>query len=110
VDPTPTDARPDRRRGVRIGIDVGDVRIGVARSDPDGLIATPEATYQARSTPTERILDLAVDVAAIEVVVGLPRTLSGTRGRAADKAVAFAGDARRCGCRSRCFGTGVPGR
>ncbi|MGN6742292.1 MAG: Holliday junction resolvase RuvX, partial [Amnibacterium sp.] len=34
------------RRGVRIGVDVGTVRIGLARSDPDGLLATPLETVQ----------------------------------------------------------------
>lgn len=33
-------------RGVRLGIDVGTVRVGVARSDPDGILATPVATLQ----------------------------------------------------------------
>ena len=36
---------PDaRERGVRLGVDVGSVRVGVASSDPDGILATPVAT------------------------------------------------------------------
>ena len=36
---------PDpRERGVRLGVDVGSVRVGVALSDPDGILATPVAT------------------------------------------------------------------
>ena len=35
---------PDlRERGVRLGVDVGSVRVGVALSDPDGILATPVA-------------------------------------------------------------------
>ena len=47
------------RRGVRLGVDVGDVRVGVARSDPDGMIATPEETVAAGPGDVERIIDLA---------------------------------------------------
>lgn len=78
------------RRGVRLGVDVGDVRIGVARSDPDALIATPEETVAAGRGDVARIVDLADELAAIEIVVGLPRSLSGARGAAAEKAEAFA--------------------
>lgn len=88
--PTPRDDAPSIRRGIRIGVDVGDVRVGVARSDPEGLIATPEETYSADAGVVARLVDLVVETAAIEVVVGLPRSLSGARGRAADKATEFA--------------------
>lgn len=81
-------ARP--RRGVRLGVDVGDVRIGVARSDPDALIATPEETVAAGAGDVERIMALADELSAIEIVVGLPRLLSGALGAAAEKAHAFA--------------------
>ena len=40
------------RRGVRLGIDVGKARVGVARCDPDGLLATPVETRAARPTAT----------------------------------------------------------
>jgi putative Holliday junction resolvase len=85
TDPT---SRP--RRGVRLGVDVGDVRVGVARSDPDALIATPEETVAAGAGDVDRIIDLADELAAIEIVVGLPRSLSGSLGAAAEKAQAFA--------------------
>jgi putative Holliday junction resolvase len=79
------------RPGVRIGVDVGDVRIGVASCDRDALIATPLETVSAGPAAVSRIVGIAVEAAAIEVVVGFPRSLSGGVGPAADKARAFAG-------------------
>lgn len=68
------------RRGARVGVDVGKVRIGVARTDPDGLIATPIETVQ-RSGETgddvRRILLHVDELDAVEIVVGLPLSLSG---------------------------------
>jgi len=70
---------------------VGDVRIGVAASDPHGLIATPVETVAAGRRDVARILELVTEYEAIEVVVGLPRSLSGREGAAAAKARVFAG-------------------
>jgi putative Holliday junction resolvase len=78
------------RRGVRIGIDVGDVRIGVARSDPSGLIATPVETVRRGSGDLARLRELTAEDEAVEVVVGLPRSLSGGEGPAAAKVREFA--------------------
>lgn len=68
------------RRGVRLGVDVGKVRIGVARTDPDALIATPVETV-ARSGDTgadlATILGHATELGAVEIIVGLPLSLSG---------------------------------
>jgi putative holliday junction resolvase len=80
------------RRGVRLGIDVGDVRIGVARSDPSGLIATPVETVPRGRGDLTRLRSLVVEEEAVEVVVGLPRSLSGGEGPAAAKARAFAAE------------------
>jgi putative Holliday junction resolvase len=77
---------------VRIGVDVGDVRIGVARSDPSGLIATPVETVRRGPGDLTRLRDIAVEEGAVEVVVGLPRSLSGGEGPAAAKVRAFALD------------------
>ena len=49
------------RSGIRIGIDVGSVRVGVARTDPDGLLAVPVATLTrpaAKSAPRSDLLAL----------------------------------------------------
>lgn len=80
------------RRGRRLAVDVGDVRIGVAASDPDGLLATPVETVPGRDVPgaLRRLGRLAVEYEALEVVVGLPRSLSGGEGPAAAKVRAFA--------------------
>ena len=68
---------------MRIGVDVGTVRVGVAASDPDGVLATPLATL-ARDPRGDadltRLAALVADRAAVEVVVGLPTSLSGRPG------------------------------
>lgn len=78
------------RPGVRIGIDVGDARIGVAQSDPSGLIATPVETVRRGPGDLDRIAAITTDADAVEVVVGLPRSLSGGEGPAAAKVREFA--------------------
>lgn len=66
------------RRGVRIGVDVGRARVGVARSDVDGMLATPVETIQRASVePVGRLLEIARELDAVEAVVGLPISLSG---------------------------------
>lgn len=79
------------RRGARLGVDVGDVRIGVAASDPSGLIATPVETVPRGSGDLDRLRTLVLDHDAVEVVVGLPRSLSGGEGPAAAKVREFTG-------------------
>jgi putative Holliday junction resolvase len=74
---------------VRIGIDVGSVRVGVAASDPDGILATPVATLP-RETSLDAVVALVAERAAVEVVVGHPRHLSGAVGAAAKDAEAYA--------------------
>jgi putative Holliday junction resolvase len=81
------------RIGVRIGVDVGSVRVGVAASDPDGLIASPVETLPRDSrggTDLDSLAALARERGAVEVVVGLPRSLSGREGAAATAARAYA--------------------
>lgn len=80
------------RRGVRIGLDIGSVRIGVARCDPSGLLATPVATLQRsrREDQVAEIAEIVRDLEAIEIIVGLPRSLSGAEGRSAQEVLAYA--------------------
>ena len=78
------------RFGVRLGVDVGDARIGVARSDPSGMLATPVETVRLGAGDLARIHALAEEFAAVEVVVGLPRSLSGGEGPAAARVREFA--------------------
>lgn len=62
--------------GVRLGIDVGKARVGIARSDASGLLASPVETVQ-RDQALDRIVSLVVSEGAKECVVGLPVALSG---------------------------------
>jgi putative Holliday junction resolvase len=66
---------------VRLGVDVGKARVGVARCDRDGLLATPVETVQRRGADLEpvlaRIAAIAAELEAIELVVGLPIAMSG---------------------------------
>lgn len=78
------------RFGVRIGVDPGDARIGVARSDPSGVLATPVETVSRGKGDLRRLKRIVADEEAVEVVVGLPRSLSGGEGPAAVKARDFA--------------------
>lgn len=74
------------RLGVRVGIDVGTVRVGVAASDPSGVLASPVAVLR-RSTRSDAEMDeiaaLVAERGAVEVVVGLPRSLRSGEGAAA---------------------------
>jgi putative Holliday junction resolvase len=80
------------RRGRRIGIDVGAVRVGVAVSDPDGLLATPLQTVtrdRDGGSDVRAVVALVAEHEAAGVVVGLPRTLAGQEGPAAAAAREF---------------------
>jgi putative Holliday junction resolvase len=81
------------RKGVRIGVDVGSVRVGVAVSDADGILATPVETLArdvARGTDLDALAALVRERGAVEVVVGHPRHLSGAAGAAAREAESYA--------------------
>jgi putative Holliday junction resolvase len=82
----------DPGRGRRLGVDVGTVRIGVATSDPDGILATPvETVRRDRSNKhLRRLAQLADELEAVEVVVGLPRTLADRSGPSATDAIELA--------------------
>lgn len=82
-------------RGVRLGVDVGKVRVGVSRSDPDGILATPLTTLRrdlANAEPADiaALAALVTEYEAVEVIVGLPVTLAGTEGLAASDARDYA--------------------
>jgi len=79
------------RPGVRLGLDPGNARIGVARSDPSGFLATPVETVRRGKGDLARIARILEEEGAVEVVVGLPRSLSGGEGPAAVKVRDFAG-------------------
>ncbi|MFE5774941.1 Holliday junction resolvase RuvX [Brachybacterium sp. NPDC056505] len=85
----PEDPQETSRRFVRLGVDVGDVRVGLARSDLDGLLATPVETLP-RDGAVAGVVSQARELEARAIMVGLPRSLSGQEGPAAAKARAFA--------------------
>lgn len=78
------------RPGVRLGIDVGTARIGVASSDPHGMLATPVETVPRGDGDIARLIELAAEYEAIEVVVGLPLALSGRMTASTEDARMFA--------------------
>ncbi|NLU80453.1 Holliday junction resolvase RuvX [Micromonospora sp. HNM0581] len=85
-------------RGVRLGVDVGQVRIGVARSDFHGVLATPLVTIARQQIPSSEaiptdiseLVALIAEHEAVEVVVGLPVNLAGRHGPAAEHVKAYA--------------------
>ncbi len=78
---TPAEWRP----GVRVGVDVGRARIGLAVSDPHGMLATPVCTVPrtASDLGLGKIADVVREYEAVEVIVGLPVTLQGEERQAA---------------------------
>jgi putative Holliday junction resolvase len=77
---------------VRLAVDVGTVRVGVARSDPGGILASPLTVVRSGPGEITELASLAVSVDAIEVIVGLPTSLSGREGVAAAAARSFAAE------------------
>src|SRR5664279_3229144 len=81
------------RAGIRLGVDVGSVRVGLAASDPGGILATPIRTLvRDLSSGADQVAIEAVVLErdVLEVVVGLPRSLSGGEGPAAEGARSYA--------------------
>lgn len=82
----------DPGRGRRLGVDVGTVRIGVAVSDPDAVLATPVETVRRDrgGAHLRRLAELVAELQVVEVIVGLPRTLADRAGKSANDAVTAA--------------------
>jgi putative Holliday junction resolvase len=80
------------RSGVRLGIDVGKVRIGVSRSDLHGMLATPVETVQRSKDAADRrrIAEIVTELGVFEIIVGLPLALSGGHTASTADAVGFA--------------------
>jgi putative Holliday junction resolvase len=77
---------------VRLAVDPGTVRIGVARCDPGGILATPLTVVRRGKGDFDALASLAAAEEAMEILVGLPRSLSGREGPAAAYARKFAAD------------------
>jgi putative Holliday junction resolvase len=79
--------------GRRLAVDVGSVRVGVALSDPAPVLASPLVTLsrdEQSGSDLDRLRELVAEHGVVEVVVGLPRTLSARHGTAAKAAAAYA--------------------
>jgi putative Holliday junction resolvase len=73
-----------------LGVDHGEARVGIAATDPLGILAHPVETIDVRKTdPLERIAELAAQRRIRTLVIGLPFRLDGTEGSAAEKVRAF---------------------
>ena len=79
------------QRGRRIAFDYGDVRIGVAVSDPDSILCSPLTTLKATDkTVFTQIEEILAEIEPVQLFVGNPALLSGKDGTASEKAVTFA--------------------
>lgn len=79
------------RKGVRFSIDYGDSRIGLAASDPDGILASPLKTILNNQSAFDEILaELPND--CLEIYVGLPLNMVGDETIATSKAIDFASE------------------
>jgi putative Holliday junction resolvase len=77
-------------RGRRIAFDYGDVRIGVAVSDPDSILSSPLTTLKATDkTLIKQISQMLSDIEPVAIYVGRPALLSGNDGSATEKASEF---------------------
>lgn len=78
------------RIGRRIAFDYGDVRIGVAVCDPDGILATPLTNLQSKDPQLKKqIAELIDEYEPAKIYVGQPKLLSGEDGSAVTKVLVF---------------------
>ncbi|MGE4490232.1 MAG: Holliday junction resolvase RuvX [Kiritimatiellales bacterium] len=73
-----------------LGIDHGDVRIGIAMSDETAFLASPLTTVQNSKSAADEIAALAAEHGVEKIVIGLPRNMDGSYGPATEKVRAFA--------------------
>ncbi len=80
-----------------MGLDVGDKRIGVANSDPLGILASPLTIINRNNNETDikAVVDIIKKYDVERVIVGLPISLDGSLGTQANKAQEFAGELKR---------------
>ena len=81
------------KRGRRIAFDYGDVRIGVAVSDPDSILSSPLTTLKATDKNLNQLISVIFsEVEPVAIYVGRPALLSGEDGAASEKASKFAAE------------------
>ena len=78
------------QRGRRIAFDYGDVRIGIAVSDPDSILSSPLTTLKATDKNlSSQITQIIIEIEPVTIYVGRPALLSGNDGAATEKATEF---------------------
>ncbi|WP_405471876.1 Holliday junction resolvase RuvX [Paenarthrobacter ilicis] len=90
ADSTSSDAYP---RGIKLGVDVGTVRVGLAICDPDGILATPFKTVTRnakKNTDVRVVVKHVLELPAVQIFVGLPRTMKGEERASARMATEYA--------------------
>ncbi|UVJ37878.1 Holliday junction resolvase RuvX [Arthrobacter sp. CJ23] len=99
--PSSSDVYP---RGIKLGVDVGTVRVGLAICDPDGILATPFKTVSRdakKNSDVRVIVKQAAERGAVQIFVGLPRTMKGEEHASARMATDYAdllvGELQRAG-------------
>lgn len=84
---------PAYPQGIKLGVDVGTVRVGVAICDRDSILATPLKTLDRnpkKNSDVRALAALVLDRGAVQVFVGLPRTLKGEEHASARMATEYA--------------------
>lgn len=90
TNPSAADASP---QGIKLGVDVGTVRVGVAICDRDSILATPYKTLDRnakKNSDVRVIANLVEELGAVQVIVGLPRTMKGEEHASAKMATEYA--------------------
>ena len=80
-------------QGVKLGVDVGMVRVGLASCDPDGILATPVKTLSRdlkKNSDVKVVVKEAAARGACQIFVGLPRTMKGEEKASAEMARSYA--------------------
>lgn len=80
-------------QGVKLGVDVGMVRVGLAACDPDGILATPVKTLSRdmkKNSDVKVVVKEAAARGAVQIFVGLPRTMKGEEKASAEMARSYA--------------------
>jgi putative Holliday junction resolvase len=79
--------------GIKLGVDVGTVRVGLAMCDPDGILATPFKTVgrdAKKNSDVRVVVKHAAELPAVQIFVGLPRTMKGEERASAEMATTYA--------------------
>lgn len=88
--PSDFSERPKVRPGVRLAIDLGRVRVGIAKTDSEGILATPVTTAQRGKNDHRIIRQLIKELKPLEIYVGYPLNMDGSAGAFAEHVTKWA--------------------